>query len=859
MSTISEKSSSNAAKIYQLVCKITGKEGDDVTPHFKYALRILQNGFSEKYSEQEIVDEIKRHLLRTKREEDALRFSQLNSKLVSNTILKDRGSILQFLYFLKDSNSQDTKSKLKISAEGLLDAPFRLSQLSAVGIEKRRKSETENKAAYEHVEKPLPNENNIAGSEHKYEALRSFWQGHPAGVPINKTPIKVAGEHHIGREVSESVILRELLYAFQAINGKIIRFDYGKDAVWIDPKAGLTEPVKQQVLKLAELGWLFSKVNNYWLSVNNHQCGQVEQSFAAALHNEIIEYYRLLAVLESQMQQEDEHVSSCNVGVTLSSLRFWALDPIRRFIYLGSLIDTCKGLKGGALASAIYSYHIHGDPILRNLIKNIWSVVSVPIFKMLRRWVIEGELDDLYGEFFVVAEPGVSKDRLWDEKYRLKEAMVPSFITVEQAYKILSTGKSINFLKHVCLAVTPLQQKSTVSRIIENTCAESVFTHDRDGDLHKIIDVTYQETSRHLLNVINTTYKFMDHLKAMRRYLLLGQGDFIRHLMDLLEPHLSKSANNLYMQNLSGILDNAIRSTNAQFDDSEILKRLDNRLMEVSAGDCGWDIYTLDYKIDGPIATVFTPKIMSLYHQLFHYLWKAKRMEYSLSEMWLNQMAFTRELKVISELSPILHQCHILTSEMVHFIQQMQYYITFEVMECSWDVLERKVKVAEDFDKVIIAHEEFLETIICRALLDNSSDDLQTQLQTIYNLIIKFKTILDDFYKAAMAEVNLRQSNKESILKFQECDSYDEKVHAEKERQAQFLSKVVLPTKTELRILSASYQDMVRKFLLMLTINRDVNLQFLSFRLDFNGHYKKQDSRLHTSLTFQKRRQSKLH
>lgn len=32
-----------------------------------------------------------------------------------------------------------------------------------------------------------------------------------------------------------------------------------------------------------------------------------------------------------------------------------------------------------------------------------------------------------------------------------------------------------------------------------------------------------------------------------------------------------------------------------------------------------------------------------------------------------------------TELSGVLHQCHVLASEMVHFIHQMQYYITFEV------------------------------------------------------------------------------------------------------------------------------------------------------------------------------------
>ena len=38
-------------------------------------------------------------------------------------------------------------------------------------------------------------------------------------------------------------------------------------------------------------------------------------------------------------------------------------------------------------------------------------------------------------------------------------------------------------------------------------------------------------------------------------------------------------------------------------------------------------------------------------------------------------------LETFSELSKILHQCHTLCSEMVHFIQQTQYYISFEVSQ----------------------------------------------------------------------------------------------------------------------------------------------------------------------------------
>lgn len=58
---------------------------------------------------------------------------------------------------------------------------------------------------------------------------------------------------------------------------------------------------------------------------------------------------------------------------------------------------------------------------------------------------------------------------------------------------------------------------------------------DLEGAFQEKIDVAYFDTSKYLLDVLNRNYLLLEHLQAMRRYLLLGQGDFIRHLMDLLK------------------------------------------------------------------------------------------------------------------------------------------------------------------------------------------------------------------------------------------------------------------------------------------------------------------------------------
>ena len=49
----------------------------------------------------------------------------------------------------------------------------------------------------------------------------------------------------------------------------------------------------------------------------------------------------------------------------------------------------------------------------------------------------------------------------------------------------------------------------------------------------------------------------------------------------LFRNHLSKPANTLFRHNLTGILETAVRSSNAQYDDPEVLNRLDVRLLEV--------------------------------------------------------------------------------------------------------------------------------------------------------------------------------------------------------------------------------------------------------------------------------------
>lgn len=100
-------------------------------------------------------------------------------------------------------------------------------------------------------------------------------------------------------------------------------------------------------------------------------------------------------------------------------------------------------------------------------------------------------------------------------------------------------------------------------------------------------------------------------------------------------PSLRRPANTLYRHNLTATLETAIRCSNAQHDPQDVLRRLDARMLEYSHGEIGWDVFTLEYKIDAPLDTVVDPESMVKYLQLFSHLWQMKRVEGILSIGWM--------------------------------------------------------------------------------------------------------------------------------------------------------------------------------------------------------------------------------
>ncbi|KAI9247542.1 Spc98 family-domain-containing protein [Sporodiniella umbellata] len=597
-------------------------------------------------------------------------------------------------------------------------------------------------------------------------------------------------------------ILRDLVYVFQGIDGQYIRFDSTTDEYLVDKRLSISLSTQQLVYRLTETGWLYTLIRRF---IERGPKGLVGQSLCAAIRNELKSYYQSIAAIEAQVEAQIDH-DRWDQDLTLKGLLVWIDETNEKLRLLTLLADASHGYKGGALVNILHNHTKHGDPFIKEFITQILDTISQPFYAMIQSWVYEGELDDPFEEFFVACNVDAPQQEMWKNKYSIREDMLPSFISKELALKIFSIGKSLNFIRYSCHHRIDVSQNNTL------------FKYDQVQTLERSILVIYKETSQFLLDLLKTKYRLMDHLRALKRYLFLGQGDCIEYLMDILGPQLDQPASQLFRHHLTSVLETAVRSSNAQYDDPEILQKLDVRLLEAQRDDLGWDVFSLDYRVDTPLDTVIHSGAMTQYLQIFNFLWRLKRIQYTLSTSWKQCGKSGRQFSHLPELLKDLREIQMTIQKMIHFIYQLQHYVLFEVLECSWEKLENEIENnSVDLDSIIQSHTHYLKEIIEKGFLHGRKKTaLAPRLNQLFDCILKYKAILEHL----------------CLYADQQTASVYTRFGLREEEKLENIRR-------HRREIEDTFTTQTLQFLEALRSYHDEDLRSLSTRLDYNSFYSK--------------------
>jgi len=345
------------------------------------------------------------------------------------------------------------------------------------------------------------------------------------------------------------------------------------------------------------------------------------------------------------------------------------------------------------------------------------------------------------------------------------------------------------------------------------------------------IDILHKLVNKDLIRIFFQKFKLIENLESLNKYLLLGQGDMMQVLMESLYDELKKSGNTIYKYVLQSVLESSINSTNARFNDKECLNKLNIKLLNPRPGDIGWDIFCLEYNLSLPLNIIINSKNIIDYQKMFIFLLKIKRIEYSQEHQeWRKIMTYCHQIhnENYNYFRKKLQRSLQFNQEIIHFITSLHNYLTLEVLETQYKKLLKKMKIVNNLDELIAAHDEFINNIKHKCFLDNNDTDnfvIYKKIISIFDIILRFRTAHDVLVSTVLQKFN--DTNEEKSLNDNEEDENEDNINYNKRIDE------------SIKQISFLYEEFKNKIIELINIMKGIgkDLDYLAMKIDFNYYY----------------------
>ncbi|KAF7251779.1 Gamma-tubulin complex component 2 [Varanus komodoensis] len=655
----------------------------------------------------------------------------------------------------------------------------------------------------------------------------------------------------------EPAVVEDLLYVLIGVDGRYITAQplAGREnrAFLVDPNLDMS--VKELVTRILPVAASYSTVTRFIEEKSSFEYGQVNHALAAAMRTLIKEYMILITQLEHLQRQG---------LLSLQKLWFYIQPTMRTMEILASLATSVdKGeCMGGSTLSLLHdkTFNYTGDSQAQELCLYLTKAASVPYFEILEKWIYRGIINDPYSEF-MVEEHELQKekiqedynDKYWDQRYTVVQVQIPSFLQ-KIADKILSTGKYLNVVRECGHDVTCPLAKEVIYTLKEREYVEQ-------------IEKAYNYASKVLLDFLMEEKELVARLRSIKHYFLMDQGDFYVHFMDLTEEELKKPVDDIIPTRLEALLELALRMSTANTDPFKDDLKVDlmphdliTQLLRVLAIETkqekaiisvdptelalsGLEAFSFDYIVKWPLSLIINRKALTRYQMLFRHMFYCKHVERQLCNVWLSSKA-AKQYSLHS--SKWFAGAFTLRQRMLNFVQNIQYYMMFEVMEPTWHILEKNLKSASNIDDVLSHHTSFLDNCLKDCMLTNP--ELLKIFSKMMSVCVMFTNCMQRFSHSMKLDNELgRLTVEHGTMR----GPPTEQERVEESTRKQLANKLLAEHADSLHVssgfeatinkfdsnFSAHLLDLLDKLSIYSTNDCEHSMINIIYRLDFNGFY----------------------
>lgn len=318
-------------------------------------------------------------------------------------------------------------------------------------------------------------------------------------------------------------------------------------------------------------------------------------------------------------------------------------DQIVDLRILSHLQEQLEQLNGFKFLEEVHRLAEFGDTQVSCLAQIIYQELKKPYFQYLEHWILRGELIDVNDEFFISFNKEV--DHI-NDIIRFHNERLPLFLglTEDDCSHVHQIGKTIIFLDKFCKELDWLNAyvKHYSAFIFEKN--QGLLSLDKSS-----LQVLLQTQFRELVNFLNLVaygkYELFEHLKNLKSVMLIGSSDFVEAINEKGLAMFNEPATSLTSGKLAGLLSSAIKASSIRMLPQRFQLRIDARILDLSHGSIGWDVFTLEYKLFEPSLELLLNNSgqSTQYLRLFNFLWSFRHFHFLLQKNYVDYVRLQKD------------------------------------------------------------------------------------------------------------------------------------------------------------------------------------------------------------------------
>ena len=534
----------------------------------------------------------------------------------------------------------------------------------------------------------------------------------------------------------ERDLAEDVLSALGGREGGRVRRAVGSGRLSVDPTNVAREhlPLLEMARRCVPLGDAFLACRSFCRRAARYERGRCAHACAAQLREVLREYLVFVAQLETVVRS--------NRG-GLARLAAVCRDAS---VALEALVEVCvkvdAAAPGGPVVDVLSAAARDArDADAKRVLSSLAESAAAPYLDSLRRWCIDGVLDDPYGDFCVSEDVDAERTAVardynalyWDQRFTSDETKAAGGAVKSHLRKVLVSGKY-----RVVLRDAASTQDDREVRAAWASLTPADLVEDGSGNLARAIGASYKAAAAELKAVLFERERGLAKLRVMKRFFLAGQGDFLANFLDLADAELKKPVAKASPTRLAHLLAVALSSSargegpqiegltlEPALASRDLRAHLDAIHRHEGADEVSHDVpllavdaFVLDCKAPWPSALLLSRRSIVKYQLAFRRVFRAKRVERRLLGCWTDQQASKRWCgrgAVRRALAPAF----LLRQRMLHFSQSLVFYATSDVVGARWAGLEGALQGAPHIDAALDAHDAFLDAVLRDLLLAN--------------------------------------------------------------------------------------------------------------------------------------------